>query len=82
MVAALVLAAAAGGSTQADVAGWREQSRAAVEALVHRGPPWTPADDEALADAIGPGDGPAVRHELEPGLTLSRGRPSEGCADP
>ena len=27
-------------------------------------------DDEALADAIGPGDGGASRHELEPGLTL------------
>lgn len=35
--------------------------------------PWTDADDEALADAIGaPGDGSgaAGRHELEPGLTL------------
>jgi HEAT repeats/Scaffold protein Nfu/NifU N terminal len=31
--------------------------------------PWTAADDEALADAIGAGDGD-VRHELEPGLTL------------
>ena len=32
--------------------------------------PWTRDDDEALADAIGPGVGRAVRHELEPGLTL------------
>ena len=32
--------------------------------------PWTRDDDEALADAIGPGVGGAVRHELEPGLTL------------
>jgi HEAT repeats/Scaffold protein Nfu/NifU N terminal len=32
--------------------------------------PWTPADDEALADAIGPGDRPPVRHDLEPGLAL------------
>ena len=32
--------------------------------------PWTREDDEALADAIGPGVGPTVRHELEPGLTL------------
>jgi len=32
--------------------------------------PWTPADDEALADAIGPGDTPAVRQQLEPGLML------------
>jgi HEAT repeat protein/scaffold Nfu/NifU family protein len=31
--------------------------------------PWTAADDAALADAIGPGEGDA-RHELEPGLTL------------
>jgi hypothetical protein len=32
--------------------------------------PWTTADDEALADAIGPGTGGVARHELEPGLTL------------
>lgn len=35
--------------------------------------PWTREDDEALADAIGPGAGPTVRHELEPGLTLGWG---------
>ena len=32
--------------------------------------PWTWDDDEALADAIGPGVDRVVRHELEPGLTL------------
>jgi hypothetical protein len=32
--------------------------------------PWTRDDDEALADAMGPGVGGAARHELEPGLTL------------
>lgn len=32
--------------------------------------PWTPDDDDALADAIGPGVGGVARHELEPGLTL------------
>ncbi len=30
---------------------------------------WTDGDDEALADAVGPGVG-GGRHELEPGLTL------------
>jgi hypothetical protein len=35
--------------------------------------PWTRDDDEALADAIGPGVESAARHELEPGLTLSWG---------
>jgi HEAT repeats/Scaffold protein Nfu/NifU N terminal len=35
--------------------------------------PWTGADDEALADAIGPGDDGTERYELEPGLTLSWG---------
>jgi hypothetical protein len=32
--------------------------------------PWTADDDDALADAIGPGVGGAARHELEQGLTL------------
>jgi HEAT repeats/Scaffold protein Nfu/NifU N terminal len=32
--------------------------------------PWTRDDDEALADAVGPGVDGTVRHELEPGLTL------------
>src|SRR6478672_321457 len=32
--------------------------------------PWTRDDDDALADAIGPGAGDAARYELEPGLTL------------
>ena len=32
--------------------------------------PWTREDDDALADAIGPGVGAEARHELEPGLTL------------
>jgi hypothetical protein len=32
--------------------------------------PWTTDDDEALADAFGPGVGGDARHELEPGLTL------------
>jgi hypothetical protein len=32
--------------------------------------PWTTDDDEALADAFGPGVGGGARHELEPGLTL------------
>ena len=32
--------------------------------------PWTRDDDEALADAIGPGVDGTDRHELEPGLTL------------
>ena len=36
--------------------------------------PWTAADDQALADAIGPGAGD-VRHSLEPGLTLRWGWP-------
>ena len=31
--------------------------------------PWTDADDQALADAVGPGGG-GGREELEPGLTL------------
>jgi hypothetical protein len=31
--------------------------------------PWTDADDAALADAVGAGDG-SGREELEPGLTL------------
>ena len=31
---------------------------------------WTPDDDNALADAIGPGADDAARYELEPGLTL------------
>lgn len=31
--------------------------------------PWTDADDQALADAVGPGSGRG-REELEPGLTL------------
>jgi hypothetical protein len=34
------------------------------------GVPWTRDDDEALADAIGPGVDGLARHELEPGLTL------------
>jgi hypothetical protein len=32
--------------------------------------PWTSDDDEALADAIGPGVDGTARRELEPGLTL------------
>ena len=32
--------------------------------------PWTREDDDALADAIGPGADGAARYELEPGLTL------------
>ncbi|MET0895533.1 MAG: HEAT repeat domain-containing protein [Acidimicrobiia bacterium] len=32
--------------------------------------PWTRDDDEALADAIGPGVDGTARHELAPGLTL------------
>ena len=32
--------------------------------------PWTRDDDEALADAIGPGVDGSARHELERGLTL------------
>jgi hypothetical protein len=32
--------------------------------------PWTSDDDEALADAIGPGVDGTTRRELEPGLTL------------
>jgi hypothetical protein len=32
--------------------------------------PWTRDDDEALANAIGPGVADVARHELEPGLTL------------
>jgi Scaffold protein Nfu/NifU N terminal/HEAT repeats len=32
--------------------------------------PWTPVDDDALADAIGPGADGVTRFELEPGLTL------------
>jgi hypothetical protein len=35
--------------------------------------PWTRDDDEALADAIGPGVDDLARHELEPGLTLMWG---------
>ncbi len=35
--------------------------------------PWTVADDEALADAVGPGDDGTERFELEPGLSLSWG---------
>ena len=31
--------------------------------------PWTDADDQSLADAVGPGSG-GGRKELEPGLTL------------
>ena len=31
---------------------------------------WTPEDDDALADAIGPGADDVARYELEPGLTL------------
>ena len=32
--------------------------------------PWTTDDDDALADAIGPGVGGTASYELEPGLTL------------
>ncbi|HEX9504532.1 MAG TPA: HEAT repeat domain-containing protein [Acidimicrobiia bacterium] len=31
---------------------------------------WTPEDDDALTDAIGPGADDVARYELEPGLTL------------
>ncbi|MGH9012791.1 MAG: hypothetical protein ACRDZ1_02445, partial [Acidimicrobiia bacterium] len=55
------------------VSGISLEALATVKGLVKRffsETPWTEEDDDALADAVGPGEGRG-RHELAPGLTLT-----------
>jgi hypothetical protein len=69
------LTAEAVGQLTSVVAGLSLEALAAVKQQLKRffsDQPWTQDDDEALADAVGPGAGDG-RHELAPGLTLAWG---------
>ena len=69
------LTAAAVGALTGAVSGRSLEALGPVKQLLKRffsDQPWTEADDDALADAIGPGVG-AGSTELESGLTLSWG---------